>query len=362
MTQPVKPTEMKPTIHFDARPFKPETRLWGPAVVAGNLIRRLAGTFDFAGIGPNMPEAETYQVKHTWPAIRALDKLIFESSGLMGGRRDLYWGTNGFMPALGINCPSVLTVHDALLWEQPGDQRGAVFLQKRAEASMRRAHRILVDSKTSADGLLRLFPSLSAKMEVALLGHEFSPHAKEQAPTDAARFERPFLLMLGAHRSRKNLGFLLKVLQGCREKGLPINLCITGGIDPAFEGLLQASPGAYRLGYLAQGELIWLMKRALCLAFPSTYEGFGLPLLEAMTYGCPVLASDIPIHREIGGEATWALPLLTEAWIDAVAALYREPERRQELIAKGAVWSAGFTWERTAKLYGEAFTEALGRG
>jgi O-antigen biosynthesis alpha-1,3-rhamnosyltransferase len=125
----------------------------------------------------------------------------------------------------------------------------------------------------------------------------------------------------------------------------------------AGEGWLHA------LGYVDDAPLLALYRGARFLVFPSLYEGFGLPLLEAMAVGCPVVCSDLPVFREVAGAAAEYAPLEDAAgWIAALRRIEDQPERRAELRRLGLARAAAFDWERSARATLDVWRAAAGRG
>jgi glycosyltransferase involved in cell wall biosynthesis len=115
------------------------------------------------------------------------------------------------------------------------------------------------------------------------------------------------------------------------------------------------------LGYLPAGRLRAVRDGALAALVPSRKEGFGLPVLEAMAAGVPVLASDTPALREVGGEAAAYLPVDDPAaWARAIDALAADPAERAARGGRGRARAAEFSWERTARALVEAYREAAG--
>jgi glycosyltransferase involved in cell wall biosynthesis len=115
------------------------------------------------------------------------------------------------------------------------------------------------------------------------------------------------------------------------------------------------------LGRLSDSELAALLRDCLCLAFPSFVEGFGLPPLEAMALGCPVIASDCASLPEVCGEAAlYASPKDPDAWLAQFVRLNRDPELRVRMIEQGRARASTFWWTRSAELYLQAMADADG--
>jgi glycosyltransferase involved in cell wall biosynthesis len=349
-------------VAYDARPLQPHTRHWGVGVVVDNLLAQLAGRFQFSGIAHPFPGAEREGIK-TWLKIPRTNSIAFEASVLFLKKFDVYWGTNDFLPALA-RCPSVITVHDLLLLKYPSDQPRTRFLAWRFVSSLKRAHRVIADSRTTADDLLAAFPGLGKKLEVGLLGFEAPVDVRgDDSCPEQAGPESPYVVMLGAHRPRKNLPLAVAALSQLREGGSKLKLLVTGDVHPSFDKLVSESGEFVScVGVVSKASLFALLGQASGLVFPSIYEGFGFPMLEAMAAGCPVLALDTAINREVAGDAARFLPPEPRSWAGALEQLVSASSASQEMREKGFANLRRFSWDRTAAVYAGAFVELGANG
>lgn len=263
-------------------------------------------------------------------------------------RADLLHCPANFGPALHV-LPTVVTVHDLLPLRHPewvpGGRADAVRrLQRRTLAV---ADRLIVVSAATATDVHALGGRDPAEVDVVPLG---APPA-----TTGARLspERPFVLAGGNRMPHKNFDRLIEawslIPAGERPK-----LVVTGshGADPlAAEVRRRGLAGDVDLrGWVGADELAALYAAASAYVFPTRFEGFGLPVLEAMAAGCPVLASDLPVLREAGGEAMATFdPTSAPGIAEAVRRLVADPARQEELRAAGRARAAAFTWRRTAE-------------
>jgi glycosyltransferase involved in cell wall biosynthesis len=160
------------------------------------------------------------------------------------------------------------------------------------------------------------------------------------------------VLSVSAHRPHKNIERLIDAMARIEEPAI----LVIPGYETRWEEDLRAharrvgaSERVRFLGWISDGELEGLYEAAICLAFPSLAEGFGLPVLEAMMCGLPVACSDAASLPEIAGEAALYFdPLDTGAIAEAVATLLRDADLRERLAAAGRERAAGFTWPRAA--------------
>jgi glycosyltransferase involved in cell wall biosynthesis len=201
--------------------------------------------------------------------------------------------------------------------------------------------------------------------------HGVSEHFRPPSPAGRAPVLRrhglvsPYVLFVGARPPRKNLGRLIEALgrvQGSAAAA-PLQLAVAGPDGPADEATRAHArrlglDGAVRwLGLVGSEELPALYSGALCLAYPSLAEGFGLPILEAMACGTSVLTSDRSSMAEVAGDAAMLVdPEDPEAIADGLRRLRDDTGLRNELVARGAARASGYCWRKAA-----AATEAVYR-
>lgn len=344
-----------PTVVYDARFLQPKTRHWGVGAVIGNVIGRLNDQFQFVGLAPKFRDLDSYDIRF-WPRIPRVNRLMFEASPLLAGKFDAYWSTAHLLPGI-LNRPSVMTVHDMLFLNNLERRWFSGLLARSFRSALARATKIVAVSRTTADDLIAEFPELQKKMEVALNGYD-SPGPEVVDALIGPRLPvSPYMMMLGCHAPRKNLSLALSTICQLRDGGTDAQLLITGDVHPSFEAMLSPTPSGVELaGVLEKPAIFRLLKGAVCLLFPSRYEGFGLPILEAMAVGCPVLALDTPINREIAGDAACLLPDDPIEWAKACKRLINARSAREEISGRGFQNLARFSWAKTAAAYGQIFT------
>lgn len=336
-------------IAYDARPLR--KKYWGVAVVVTNLCSRLTPRYSFTGLSPRY-EAFSREDLTTWPSLPMLNMAMFEASVLLTRQYDLYWGTNHVIPEL-CRSPAIVTVHDLSLLAYSKGHPVPKYQAWRMASSIKRARAIVTVSQTTADDLIAIMPELKSRVEVALNGFEL-PRGELDEPCEAQE-ESPYMVMLGAHGLRKNLALAAaSVLRAAG--GRDLRLLVTGDVHPSFSDIIHRYRNVVELvGVLPKEKLFNLVRRAVGLVYPSRYEGFGFPMLEAMAVGCPVLALDTPISREIGGNAAWFLPEDSACWATAIQELRRNPTRRLEMQHLGRENTKRFSWDRTAEVYSQVF-------
>jgi alpha-1,3-rhamnosyl/mannosyltransferase len=218
-------------------------------------------------------------------------------------------------------------------------------------ASARRANRILTDSAFSRDEIVAAYQIDPARIDVVPLGvsSEFSPNR--------AVTREQFVLHVGDLHPRRNLPLLLDVVMALRRSEPECSRLrlILAGTDRGVLADLrrQASPSPDALGFVGRPDdsgLLDLYRRAAVFACPSRYEGFGLPLLEAMACGTPVVAAAAGSLPEIVGDAA---PLLSPddqgSWRGTIRRILTEPGYGADISTRARVRAGSFTWERTAR-------------
>ena len=175
----------------------------------------------------------------------------------------------------------------------------------------------------------------------------------DRSPLNGADLPRPFVLLVGSKAPHKNAAIIYSIAADLAERG--IYILATGGEDAkvyASEHSGQLPTNVRHLGRVNDDDLSFLYQRALCLVFPSRTEGFGLPVLEAMALGCPVVSSDAASLPEVCGEAVlYASPDEAAAWLAAVGRLAAEPMLGENLAGAGQKRSKAFSWRQGAEKY-----------
>jgi glycosyltransferase involved in cell wall biosynthesis len=285
-------------------------------------------------------------------------------------RLDLFWGTRHHLPLglpAGVGC--LLTIHDVVHRCHPQTMSIANLVLERVlmGLSLRRADRVLADSRATADDLERYYPFARRKVRVAYPGLPGGSAVTAPPPPMAGLPER-FLLFVGTLEPRKNFVRLLKAYLRGDPRGHGVHLVVAGGQGWGTTDAIRAmtSPAArdfvHRLGYLSRAELFGLYRRALGVVFPSLYEGFGFPVLEAMACGVPVITSRVSSMPETAGDAALLVdPYDLDSIAQALERLIREPDLRRELIRRGRLRCRLFDWRAYAAALLAVFTELAPR-
>lgn len=255
-----------------------------------------------------------------------------------------------FSPALplfgGKGKPHVATVHDLAPLRHPERYRMWQRLRARRRLLMAAAaERIVCVSRFTADEAMRLLGVEARRIDVVPNG--VTPLLEGVLPNG---LPSDFFLFVGSLEPGKNVRLLKSVWQSARERGQPLaDLFLVGERWPGVEREGATPQGWHFLGAVDDGALGALYRHARALVFPSLYEGFGLPVVEAMSCGCPVVCAPVASLPEVGGDAVCWAEHGTETWLEALQRLERNPSLRDELVRKGEAQAARFSWERSAR-------------
>jgi len=264
----------------------------------------------------------------------------------------------------------VVTIHDVIYRIHPEAHAGWRSLAMRALVPLaaRRSDRVIVPSRATREDLIRLLKVPAEKIDLVPNGLGASPVARWDSEEELRRRydlgTRPFVLTVSLKRPNKNLLRLLEAMALIPGERRPI-LVLAGHATP-YEAELRARAvdlglGEHTrfLGWVPSEELEGLYRSATCFVFPSLYEGFGLPVLEAMARGTPVACSNRGALIEVAGDAALLFdPEQPDAIAAAIEKLLADPIERERLSRAGREQAAGFTWaeaaRRTLKTYESA--------
>jgi glycosyltransferase involved in cell wall biosynthesis len=260
--------------------------------------------------------------------------------------------------------PFVTTIHDASVLH---GLRGAQSVYKRRlwPWAARRARAVVAISQFAKDEAVRLLGPPAERVEVIHSGPGFIGGAAGDSAGDGGAARNGFLLYVGNLTAVKNLPFLVRAFD---RADVPARLLLVGRAYQGDPELPRAIERARRRGQIeivsdaGDKEIDALYRSATALLLPSRYEGFGFTPLEAMTRGCPVLASDIPPLREISGDGALLLPLDDEeAWADGMRRVVADASLRDDLRARGFGTAARYSWDGTARRLCDLFARAARR-
>jgi glycosyltransferase involved in cell wall biosynthesis len=259
----------------------------------------------------------------------------------------------------------IVCIHDLHTWLMPNSY-GRLFRwthQAILPILGRRASRVMTVSSLSRDHLIRFGIAPAEKIVVAYNGSDHVVRWRPDLAKPSLAGDRPFVLCLGRSQRYKNVELVLKIAQPLAALGLDI--CMAGDVDArTLQQYCADTPANVRLcGRISDDEFAKLLAQALCFIFPSRIEGFGLPAVEAMALGCPVIASSAPCLPEVCGKAAlYAHPDNSAAWVDAIRRVKADGALRQQMIDDGYVLARSFSWRRTAETYLRVMMQVDGGG
>jgi glycosyltransferase involved in cell wall biosynthesis len=262
-------------------------------------------------------------------------------------------------------CPVTVTVHDATFFTEPEhyDKSRRTFFRSAIKTSLRRAERVIVPSKATRDELIRLLEADPTRIDVAYHGVDpaaFHVPTDEETARVRARLGlggRSYIAFLGAKEPRKNVPNLIRGWAAAvKDRPDPPALVLAGGQghDDEIDQAVASLPSGLRLlrpGYLRFADLPGFLGGALVAAYPSYGEGFGLPVLEAMACGAPVLTTPRLSLPEVGGDAVAYTGPDPDEIARELGGLLDDEPRRLALAAAGVNRAREFSWDSSADVH-----------
>lgn len=289
------------------------------------------------------------------------------------GSINLFHATDFVLPPTRPKTRTLLTVHDLSFVRVPeaASPKLKAYLDVVVPRSVLRADCVLADSQSTKNDLIDLYQVSPDKIIVLLSGVDarFKPVSGEGLRNVREKYglgDAPYILSVGTVQPRKNYVRLIHALSQLRAQSHNLHLVIAGGRgwleDPIYATVAneKMQPYVHLIGFADESDLPALYSAASCFAFPSLYEGFGLPILEAMGCGTPVVTSDKSSLPEVAGDAALIVdPYKVDDLTHAIHRLVNDDSLRQTLIAKGYQRAEAFTWEKSARHLREIYTNLL---
>jgi alpha-1,3-rhamnosyl/mannosyltransferase len=307
--------------------------------------------------------------------VYSLRELVTLSWKLLRLRIDLYHATHYVLPSV-VPCKAVVTIHDIIHLLYPEylpNPLARIYAHRMIRRSLVRGDRIVTVSRNTRSDLIDYFRIDGEKIEVVYNGvsdrfRRAIPEADLTRRLDELGIERPYLLFVGNPKPHKNLDNLVKAFaRAVRERPFEGRLvCVGDRGQRDFKLQMRAEElgigeRLLLLGHVEDDALLALYQGATLFLYPTLYEGFGLPVIEAMASGVPVITSANSALREIAeGHAELVEPLDVTAIARAIGRCMADPEHRAKLAAAGRRRAEDFRWKQTAQQTLEIYRQVLG--
>jgi glycosyltransferase involved in cell wall biosynthesis len=287
---------------------------------------------------------------------------------------DLFHAPHYVLPPL-TPCKAVVTIHDCIHLRFPQylpNRLAHAYARTSMWVATHRASRILTVSETSKRDILSFFKVPESKIDViynAIDERFWEPPARDEVDRVRERYQldAPFILYAGNIKPHKNLERLIEAFQMLKKRGFDEVKLLIIGDEISRYATLRRAVHRHQLhkhirffGFVADKTLAILYRLAAVFVFPSLYEGFGLPPLEAMASGTPVITSDVSSLPEVVGDAALLIdPYRCDAIADAMERLLTDTALRDELRNRGLARARHFSWERSIARVRQIYDEVL---
>ena len=268
-------------------------------------------------------------------------------------RLDVFWSPRHHLPLLLKSIPCVLTIHDCVWRERPDTMQLYRLMTERllTPASLQLATRIIAVSQATAADLVSLYPNLQPKIDVIYEANSLHPIESSSA------IRTPYMLFVGTLEPRKNLQRCLEALAKLKTMGSELpHLVVAGGrgwkVEPLHRSVtaLGLEQQVEYVGPADDAELSALYAGCDFLVFPSLYEGFGLPIVEAFSFGKPVITSNVSAMPEVAGDAALLVdPNSVDEIANAMKRLITDRALYDTLALKTKPQAAKFSWDKAAE-------------
>jgi glycosyltransferase involved in cell wall biosynthesis len=324
------------------------------------FYNRVRGTEPPAGLA-SVPRRTVHAGYKPWRMAVWLGQLARIGFNRLVPNAELFHATEHLLPPLR-GVPTVLTVHDMIFKLFPEHQKPLNYWYLNATMPLycRRADAIITVSESSKRDIVAHYGLDAAKVTVVheAAAPEFAPAAPEAVDGVRRRYGLPdrFLIHVGTIEPRKNLTRLVEALEHLHEQGPKLPLVVVGGKGWLYDAFfcrleeLGVRDTVHFPGYVPAADLPILYSAATVAVMPSVYEGFGLPVLEAMACGTPVVSSYASSLPEIGGDAArYFDPYDVQAIAGAIRTVWLDANLQAEMRERGLTQAARFSWKRAAE-------------
>lgn len=335
------------------------------------------------------PQLQSYTRKKNLPVpVRLSNLLLRDPTGLVGrgltqylASPDIIHGTNYSVYPLHDGC-RVMTVYDMSfgLYPEYATSVSQAYFES-VQRCLKWTDLVITISESSKQDVIKYYGISPKKVWVTPLASRYNLMSCEKTTDDtvvsvnvANSIERldfqkkqPYILFVSTIEPRKNVRSLIQAFEILKDAyRLEHQLILIGQkgwrYEPIFEAIERSSykKDIHHLSYLSDDEVVWFYRNADVFAYPSYYEGFGMPVLEAMTLGCPVVTSNTSSLPEVAGDAALTFdPTSVDEIVAALRTVIQDRAMRSNLIEKGYQQAASFSWENTAKMTLEAYQAVI---
>ncbi len=324
------------------------------------------------GIGKLPPAGPRMTHRVLWPSSRVLGTAVSLPLALLADRVDLLHAT--FTPPPFSTRPYVFTHHCFSTFNHPEFYAPQILFRLNAllKKGLKSAVRIICVSRCTLEFTADHFGLDRSRMHVVYngVGAQYQPQDKaatRRLMAERYGLDRPYLLYLGKLESRKNIVRILEAFDHFRhETGDDALLVLAGARSPMSGGIddtiarLKLQDSVREIGYVPDADLPLLYSAARIFVFPSLWEGFGIPAIEAMACGTPVLSSNLSSMPEVCGDAALLVdPYRVEDIAQGMLTLWRDPDLCSQMIERGLRNAKRFSWDKTAAQTREVYRDAL---
>lgn len=292
-----------------------------------------------------------FKAKKLWTMLGLSKKIYKDRKNL-----DVFFSPTHYLPLLTV-VPSVVSIFDLsyLIYPELFKKKDLYQLKIWGKYSIKRAKAVITISESSKNAIIEEYKLASDKVHVVYPGIKELISNREINMADLQKkygIKKNFILFVGTIQPRKNIARLVEAISQIPE----LELIVVGKRGWQYEGILD-SPRKFGvadrvkfLEFVPDEELSELYKNAICFVLPSLYEGFGLPILEAMKHGCPVVTSNTSSLPEAGGDASLYFdPEDSSDIAEKIKKLLSDDKLREDMIEKGYKQAKKFSWEKAAK-------------
>lgn len=264
--------------------------------------------------------------------------------------------------------PTIVTIHDTVPWEEETRGLERHYLHDVQGVALRRCASVITISESSRRDIAARWPFLANKLTVIPHGiaDEFFDDAQSPLPAvlEQALDGAPYVVYLGGAQPRKRFDWALELLARCGRDDLHLVGCGFGAGTAPLDRVPTALAGRVHIApFLEDGELVTLYRRAQAAIYPTLYEGFGFPAVEAQAAGTPVLFSPVSSLVDLIGPLAWTNePQDFDAWLSSLQEVLNLPAHvKAEKAAQTKVWAGQFSWRRSVERHFEVYRDVLAR-